>query len=398
MMTEGAAHLDLADFTAAPTWSAASAGAVDVGRLEIDVHTDMSNPALWAAWDRLEQTGSLSVFQTRFFMQPFLTELVPASRAAPIVVTVHDADGRPQVIVPFVMRRVKGLRKIELADLDLCDYAAPLMARDAVFDRAGAAQLWRRIVARLPAADAVTMKKMPPTVGNLANPLALLPGVAAMGVTTAVVPMAGVDITRTGAYKDAAGKIRKMKKAGDYRFLVARDATEADRLIDAMILQRRVRCAELGQTSNLDEPEIDRFFRGLAHQGCADGRVSLTAIEFDGTLIAVIYGFVHRGRWNGIVTAMGGEEYRRYSPGLCNMVETQAHWKAEGLDVFDIGVGNLHYKERFDGRQVDLFEYQQPLTTRGRIVAIEARLRRSIRHYLDLHPELNRRVRRVVGK
>jgi Protein involved in cellulose biosynthesis (CelD) len=372
--------------------------AADMAGLTVRVHDSMTDAALWEAWDALEASGHLTVFQSRFFMERFLREIPQAHGGRPVVAVVDDAHGRPLLIAPFVLLRRQGLRILELADLDLCDYSAPLLAAGARFDAASADMLWRRLLAALPPADAVRMKKMPDMVDSLANPFALLPGAVPMGVTTTVVPMEGVDITKSGAYKDAAGKIRKMRKDGTYEFVAASDPDEAAELVDVMIDQRHHRCRELGHISNLDDPRIGGFFRRLAIDGCSDGRVSVTAIRFNGECVATILGYVYRGRYNGIITAMGGDEHRRYSPGLCNMVETQAHWKAAGLDTFDIGVGALHYKSRFNGFGLELFEYQQALTLRGHAAALDARARRWGRRMLENHPEWNRRIRRLIGK
>ncbi|ODN71381.1 GNAT family N-acetyltransferase [Methylobrevis pamukkalensis] len=375
-----------------------AAGTMDPATLNMRVFDRADDAELWVAWDQIESYGHLTVFQSRFFMERFLKVVAPASGATPAVVVACDAHGRPQVIAPFVRLRRQGVTVLELADLDLCDYAAPLLGPAAQFDVAGAIALWQRILAALPRADVVRMKKMPPQIGPLPNPFVLLPGVAEMGVTTAVVPMAGTDITKSSAYKDAAGKIRKMKREGDYAFEVVTDPDEISKIIDVMIAQRHDRCAELGQHSNLDHPAIGGFFKELAMAGAADGRTSVTATKYDGQYIATFLGYVHRGRFNGIITAMGCDSFRRYSPGLCNMVATQEYWKNAGLDVFDIGVGAHSYKTRFGGTGLELSEYQQALTLRGFLLAFEAKIRRRGRQFLEQHPDLNRRIRRLLHK
>ncbi|SON54807.1 Protein involved in cellulose biosynthesis (CelD) [Hartmannibacter diazotrophicus] len=371
---------------------------IDAASLTVDVFDDITSPALWAEWDALEATGHLTVFQSRFFMEHFLGRIPQEHGARPYVVVVRDRAGQPQVLIPFVWRRRGAMRMLELADLDLCDYCAPILGPAARFDARQAAIMWKKVVAALPAADGLSMKKMPRTVGPLDNPLALLPDSIMMGVSTSVVPIRDIDLTRTSAHRDAAGKIRKMKKEGDYVFRRVTDPDEVARAVNIMITQRHHRCRELGQTSNLDNPNIGAFFRDLAVAGAASGRTSMTTIDFDGATIATFLGFTYRGRFNGIITTMGGNQYRRYSPGLCNMVSTQDLCKEEGLEVFDIGVGAHAYKARFGGTPLDLFEYHTPLTLRGHLPAIKRRLVRDARIYFDKYPGLNRKVRRLLRK
>ena len=74
------------------------------------------------------------------------------------------------------------------------------------------------------------------------------------------------------------------------------------------------------------------------------------------------------------------------------MFKTLGWCLASKYSVFDLSVGSLSYKSRFDAETVELFEYQQALSPLGLPVVAEAALRRRVRHLALKRPRIRTKL------
>ncbi len=350
---------------------------------EIRVFRDASCDELWTLWGELERQGDCTVFQSSRFLRPLL-EIVGARRdAEPHVCIVFDAIG-PLLGLPFVRRRTGIMRLVEFADFGLSDYCAPVMAKR--FDPQDAAA-WETvrtaIAATLPASDAVCIEKIPSMVAGRSNPLMRLRGIRPMLRETRQVAVDPVWLSSSVA-KEALAKRRKLKRAGDSRFSIVATPDAIDLHLARMRALRNRRFEARGIRDSLDEAGAFEFYRALLQDGCNDGGAVLGVLEFEGETIAMSAALVHRGRLNGVLTAMD-ETRAQFSPGLVSMVGLFEWCLEHGVSVFDLGFGDQHYKARFGGERSMLHEWSQATSLRGCVWKLErdarAAARRALRHY-----------------
>lgn len=362
---------------------------------DVSVFHDASSPELWSLWSELERQGDCTVFQSAKFLRPLL-QIVGATRnTEPHVCIVFDAIG-PLLGLPFVRRRSGNIRLVEIADFGLSDYCAPVMAKR--FDPKDATA-WDRvrnmIAAKLPPADAVIIDKIPAKVAGRLNPLMRLPGVRPMLHETRQVPVDPVWLSSSVA-KEALAKRRKLKRAADSRFTIVEQPEEIDPHLARMRALRSRRFESRGIRDSLDEAGAFDFYRTLLRDGCRDGGAVLGVLEFEGETIAMSAALVHRGRLNGVLTAMD-ETRAQFSPGLISMVGLFEWCLEHDVSVFDLGFGDQHYKARFGGERSMLHGWSKALSLRGSVWKLERDARAAGRRVIHGYPSLAR-LRARTGK
>lgn len=338
-----------------------------------------------------------SVFQSRRHIETVLATIGAAEDAEPVFIGVTDNAGRPVALFPFVLRRTRGLRLIEGLDFDVSDYFAPAWFDAKAPTPAETDRIWAAVLRALPRADAVGFKKLPRLVGNRPHALSAfrrLRPMAAAATTLTLAP--DFDPQRLSVARDARRKLRKLEAMGKVTFTVATEPAEIEEALTQLVAFRVERFAELGRPDILTRREVRDFYRAMAttHAGRAPGHVF--ALRVGTEIVAAIYAFCADGVFTLIIPAISSDpRWRAGSPGLVALFQALEWSVAHGYRSFDLSVGSMHYKTRFDADEIELHEYQQPLTPAGWILVAEAGLRRLLRTQARKHPRLRTFLERL---
>lgn len=326
-------------------------------------------------------TDCANVFMSRGFLKSVADNLLRPEDAL-VLVGVTDASDAPVALFPFVRRRRLGATVVEGLDFGVADYFAPCLGRGLELDAAGADRLWRDVLRVLPAADAVTFKKMPRLLYGVPHALTAATFVAPMAASATTLPLYNDDgsgITPPSSLiKEIKRKSRKLESLGKVEFRLAETPEEIGAALDGIVELRRARFADMQRRDVMMYDEVVAFYRDLAMpaQGEPVGRI-FTLRAGDRT-IAAVFALTYRGVFILVVPAMTNDpSLRTSSPGLVAFVNAMEWSREQGYRFFDLSVGSLHYKSRFGAQTVELFEYQKALTLRGRIVVLDAWLRRT---------------------
>lgn len=354
--------------------------------------------ALWDLWQALESEAAVTAFQSSWFMKPFLEDFAPKLGAEPCIIMLFEKDGKiPVMILPFIRQRSHGQRIIAMADLELCDYCAPVLSRKIDWDRVDIEGLWEIVLASLPSCDLITLKKMPAYIDGLPNPLTRLQRMEPMGVNTALIDQAEDPFPKKTA-RDIRSKMRKLQHEGVFEEVVATKPQDLHLMLDQAIAQRSERCRELNIENNLGDEAVEQFYRSLIDHALPHARMVGLALKQDGSYIAISMGIVVNGAFNGLILSMGGAETRKYSPGIL-VIARHFNWAFEvGCKLCDLGVGGAAYKAKFGGEKLELMEYEMARSALGLAGAPLLRVRRKLRVGLQSSPKLNHQVRRLIGK
>ena len=147
----------------------------------IAVHDDLA--AVAATWRRLEADADCTAFQTHEWISAWQTHVGALTATVPAIVTGETGDGRPLFLFALAIESARGLKRLTWLASDVCDYNAPLLARDfaATLDGERFRTLWRGILDRLADDprfhfDYIDLSRMPETIGAVRDPfLALKP-------------------------------------------------------------------------------------------------------------------------------------------------------------------------------------------------------------------------------
>lgn len=338
-------------------------------RLTGRVHKAPDRATLEALWQSMPGGAISTPFQTPEILSAMQRHIMSTQGAGLRVLEIRDfATNLPVMLVPLCVYRRGPVRMGSIPDFGLVDQCAPVLAGDAVLDDGLVELLWGFIREALADVDLVDIKKIPPRVAGVPNPLHGFSGSQLQD------PVYALDLTagegpdgwrRKHVYKEARGKYRKFAAEG-FSFVEAESEAERFRIMAELRRQRSQRFEEKHWHNTLEEePAQLNYVDALLREDGPDRPVRLFALQ-DGEQVAGAICALARGKaLSAMLISMGGEEWRRFSPGLV-LFARLIDWAGEnGYTELCFGSGVQFYKSRFGGAPWPVHAYARPLTTAG---------------------------------
>ena len=310
--------------------------------------------AIRSLWLDLETGGLCLPFQRYEWVRQWCELLAPSSRAKPCVALVTRGRA-PLLLLPLCIVQHGPVRSLEFMGEGVNDYNAPVLSRLARQLDAGAmAILLRRILHSLPQYDCVQLRRMPPVIGGIPNPLLLpSPHLRPEEEVGHRVVLASFQEGARSLLKEAAKKRRRLERTHHVE-LVADNNTAA--AFDALISWKR---RQFPGGALASEATVN-FYRSVLQRGGA----SLFRLCVDGTVAAAQYAALSSRTCVGLITGYD-PAWREVSPGklLTTLLLECLH--KEGYLVFDAGRGAESYKADYGGEWQPLFRYRQAVSPAG---------------------------------
>ncbi|WP_026783750.1 GNAT family N-acetyltransferase [Pleomorphomonas koreensis] len=344
---------------------------------EITVLSDAAAiPALLAAGD-LQRTP----FQSARWLDVWFAVLQPSGMDCCLGVIRRASDHRPLFVLPLVRERRYGLTVLTLPDGGISDYHAALVSPDFAPDPETMDRLWSALVAMLPAADLISIERVPP---EYAARMQLAHRMRPSCCSAHALPIdADFATLRERRFDPSTGRRlvknrRKLEHKGKltFDFVSGPDALpDLDRLLD----WRRQRFQEVNDPAQAAIQSV--FYHRLVEEGSL---AKVGRLRLDDELAAGCLGLIEGDRILLLVLAYN-TQFANWAPGLL-MVESCIEASAKlGLTVVDLTIGDETYKDLFGAETIGLRELLQPLTLRGRLVLA----------LLDGKPKLKRALDRL---
>lgn len=355
-------------------------------------------------WRRLEDGGSVSVFQQYDWVEQVRENLATEPGMSPFVVEITDLSvGRPVMLLPFLLLKKRGYSVIEYFGSGVCDIAAPVLAPNYVLPPGAGSALWEAILSVLPKADFIRVDQIPGHVGEAANPLAALPDVHVAispsfealidGASETVVDRLVNNQTR----RILKTSSRRIADIGEARFVVANTMAELDELIPAMISQRLQRFQEMGRVDLLSRPDVQAFYKSAAAAGLeGKGPARVFGLYVGDECIATTYGLVDGRSFCLTILTMAGGRWQSCSPGMAIIARVIQWARQQDLKLIDFSVGELAYKTGFGGQRQERYKLWKGLTVKGRSAIVTLHALSATKRKLKSHPALFDRLRSVV--
>lgn len=364
------------------------------------VHIHRTLAAVEPRWRALWPQGAGDAFQSFDWFAAWFEEVGAREGWKPCVAELRGADGRPLFIAPLGTRREGLLRVLSFLGGELTDYRAPLV--DAAFartlDTAGAQRLWQAVLARLPAVDLVRLRRMPAALGGIANPLALLPDARPTEQAhAACLPgsFAAFCAARPARlFADTRRQWRRLAEHGAVQAVLRVPPAQQPAVMAALAAQKSQRWRDTGSADLFARPGYLAFYERLARQQALQGGIEavVSALTIDGQTIATHWGLRSTRRFYWILPAYDAA-WARFSPGRLLMEAALRQAIDEGLEVFDLTVGDEAYKRDWADAHVPLFALATARSPWGRLALAASGLRARARAV----PALRAAVRRVRG-
>lgn len=338
-------------------------------------------------WPRSTNTGMARchVFQYAEVIEVWLDTIGAVRNIKPCFVAVLSNENRPLLLLPLGIETVRGVRLLKFLDGGVSDYNTPILfPPDRPWSAQAFAGLWSRIVAALPAFDAVVLEKIPDSVGDLANPLLLL--------STVPYPACGHAITLSGSWpefearrlprrEDGRRKQRKLSTMGAVSFQVASSPQDAEAFFDAMVAYKARKFVDTKVPGFEESPGKLEYFREMTRRFVQSGLVHLSALKVDETVVASHWGMIANGRFYHMMPGYADGQWERCSPGRLLNDRLIRESFERNLTIFDFGIGDEAYKNEYCDVSFQLHSFIAGRTLIGQAylcaIAAFARLRQT---------------------
>jgi CelD/BcsL family acetyltransferase involved in cellulose biosynthesis len=361
---------------------------IRVSRVEILDDLALAEPI----WRRLEREDALATpYQAFDLLAAWQRHVGAHSGVSPFIVVGFDPAGKPIFLWPLGRKRKGPLNIVSFLGGKHANFNLALWRRDVA--KNFSADDLRKVVAQIAAegyqADVFNLLSQPHSWEGVVNPFALLPNQPSPGDSLwLTLGAAEGDIIKTTLSPAMRGRLRtkerKLQKLPGYRYLRATTAAEVNRLLDAFFVFKAAHMAAQGLSNLFADAHQAAFLREACHQGLLAGKplIEIHALECDGELLALFAGVNDGKRFSGMFNTYTTSDNARQSPGLILLIHMITHLADQGLQSFDLGIGEAHYKTFFCKQREPLFDSFLPLTPLGRLAAISGRLGYSMKRHV----------------
>jgi D-aspartate ligase len=344
--------------------------------LNLTIYRDLDG--IEAEWRRFELVADCTVFQTFEWLATWQRHLGARVGAQLAVAVARYRDGEIALVLPLCVVPRRAVRRLCWLGLDLCDYNAPLIARD--FSRRVTPErflaVWRELLVRLQADpllrfDWIELEKMPRTIGGQANPFTHLDVTA---------NASGAHLTRLGedwekfytAKRSSATrrrdrtKRRHMSAFGEIRYVNATERDDALRTVEILMEQKSRAFARKGIADIFVRPGQRDFYLDLATNPGTRDLVHISRVEIGETCAAANLGVVFGDCYYHLLASYDDGELSHYGPGALHLRELMAHAIKLKLKNFDFTIGDESYKLEWSDTHSELCDYTAVANWRGR--------------------------------
>ncbi len=368
------------DFTLSPETTAGryhSAGSLANGgraadRITISVHADMAE--LEAEWRALDESSGNSLHQSFDWCAAWTK-----THGSELLIVRGAAGREPLFLLPFEIGRSRFFRAARLIGSEHSNLNTGLFG--AGIDNAAAAELTAALTGGIGRqlgrfADVIVFDRTPLIWRGAPHPLAALAGIENPNASFQL-PLLGT-MERTLAQINAKRRRKKMRiserclaEIGGYDYVIAREAQEAHALLETFFRQKAARFETLGLPDAFRGAETRAFFHALIDAGAPEPLLELNAIRLKGDHAGRILAVAGLSRKGGHVICQFGSIDEEIAPGASpgellfyRMIERLC---AEGVALFDFGIGDQPYKRSWCTLETPLRDIVLPLTFRGRL-------------------------------
>ena len=381
--------------------------------LDVALHNDLA--AVEGEWRQFERTADCTPFQQFDWLAAWHRQIGARDGVLPVIALVRHAGGELACIWPLAVVASRLGRKLCWLGQGLCDYNAPLLARDfpqrVTADRFVAA--WHGLRCRLQEQaptrhHVVNLEQMPECVGGQINPFTSLD--VALNASGAHWTRLGADWQKFYAEKRSSAtrrcdraKIRHMSRYGEIRFVNCIEPEDLRRTLDVLIEQKARWLAGIGAADLFRRPGLREFLFDLASNRSAGHFVHISRIDIGPVCMAANLGLVLGDCYYHVLTSYDRDlEASRYGPGTLHLRKLMEHAISLGLRRFDFTVGDEPYKREWADRTLKLFDHTTAATWTGgpaaRILDVRRRLKRAIKQSPLLWPLLYRLRAAALGR
>jgi CelD/BcsL family acetyltransferase involved in cellulose biosynthesis len=334
--------------------------------MNLTLHDDLS--AIAAEWQAFEHDADCTAFQAHGWLAAWQAHVGSARGTVPAIAVGHDLGGRILCIFQLAVERSGPARRLTWLASDLCDYNAPLLARDFADTAAGRAfpSFWREVVKAIAADrrfrfDYIDLEKMPPSIGGRENPFRVLPVVvhpsgAHLARLSGTWETFYADRRSSATRKTERKQLKQLAAVGEPCFVEVGDPAEIAATLEALFGQKAKSFARMGVENLFDRPGYRDFYRSVAVDPAMAGMIHVCRLEVGGVIAATSLGLRFNGCYYLILSSYQDGELSRYGTGRVHLRELLRTAIERGFTLFDFTVGDEAYKSEWCDVELRLYD------------------------------------------
>jgi CelD/BcsL family acetyltransferase involved in cellulose biosynthesis len=378
--------------------------------LSLSIHTDLA--AVEGEWRSFEQAAECTPFQSFDWLAAWHRHIGARDGIVPVIAVGRFADGKTAFILPLAIAPQRSARRLCWLGQELCDYNAPLLARDfsqrVTPDRFLA--VWQDLRRQMQADprlrhDWIEFEKMPQTVGVQINPFALL-GVTPNANSAHITQLSGDWETFYRAKRSSATRRRDRTKRkhmsgyGEIRFVTAADPNDVRHTLNILMDQKSRLFARRGIADMFARPGCREFFLDFASNPATRHLAHVSRVEIGNTAAAANFAIVFGDCYYHVLSSYCDGQLTRYGPGALHLRDLLAYAIKLGMRRFDFTIGDERYKTEWCDLRLKLYDYSSAATWRGWPVSASSNVRRRLKRFIKQTPvvwQLASRLRSALG-
>jgi CelD/BcsL family acetyltransferase involved in cellulose biosynthesis len=355
---------------AAPAFS----GKSPIARIDI-IRTMSGAELVWRAFGHHDHLAT--PYQNFELLAAWQESVGISENVAPFIVVAYDGTGHPLILLPLIVSRENGAQIARFMGGKHSTFNMPIWRRDfAETATPGDIEFVLDAIRNAPdGIDVLALTQQPKNWLGIVNPFARLSGQPSTNPCPRMTMRPGCkpeERVSTSTRRRLRNKERKLQGLPGYRYLVATDDADINRLLDQFFTIKPARMA----LSNLPNVFADDATKEFIRSACmakipGGGRaIELHALECDDELISIFATVADGDRFSTMFNTYTISENARYSPGLILLRNMIDHFGERGYTAYDFGVGSEEYKMTFCKEDEPLVDSFIPLTARGRFAAL----------------------------
>jgi CelD/BcsL family acetyltransferase involved in cellulose biosynthesis len=376
-----------------------------LGAVSVRITGDL--PSVEAVWEELQAAAPCTSAQTFDWAQAWVRHVLRPEGREPVIVVGRAADGQALLLWPFEMAKSAGIKVLHWLGQAHANYNMGLFVPEAAtgFTPSDISGLLSE-VARASGAAAAILNAQPFSWDGVANPFA--------GLNHQLTPSSGYAVTLgdfDALYEERFSKRsrstlnrkeRKLADAGPLSYGWAETRAERLQIVDAFFAQRARQFAAMG-VKDIFDAHARAFYREVALlEGDNPSRLRLGYIKVGDAVLATFSGTVCHGRVSVVLCSLADGDLQRQSPGALLLRHQIEEASANGLTLYDIGVGAARHKDEWADVVQPLFDSFIAFKPHGLTLTLPLaalmRLKRAIKSNQYLWPLAQKLRTRLLGK
>ena len=359
----------------------------------IEVHGDLASAE--ADWRAFDADAVMTPFQSFVWIAAWQCHVGRLGGTTPAIVFGRDADGRLLFILPLAIERHAGIRRLCWLASDLCDYNAPLLARNWPARPGEFASAWRETMRTLRTTpgfgfDLVDMSKLPQTIDEVRNPfldLDVLPNASSAHIAR----LFGTwdeyyfEVRSSATRKKERKQVKQLGEFGEVKFVTVKDNADLDGTLATLTTQKTRSFARMGIEDLFARPGYPEFYRDVANN---PGLVHVSRLDVGTTQAATSLGLAFRGCYYLVLSSYDDGELSKWGPGRAHLRELLRYAIEHKLNRFDFTIGDELYKRDWADVELPIYDYVEAATLAGWPFATAINLYRRAKRFIKKTPAL----------